>query len=1248
MKKQVLILVTLLLPLVASAYDLADDKGLFYNLKGDGTLEVVGLDTETTTADILSDVTIGGMEYRVTSIGERAFEGRSDLTYLSIPWSVTLIGEYAFVDCGSSITVNIADPESWCAMELGNEHSSPLSSAGKVLVHDIETTSIIIPEGVTSIGNFTFYQCRCITSLAIPSSVKSIGSSAFEDCTGLTALTLNEGLESIGGSAFEGCIGLKMLRIPSTVNTISINAFANCTGITDVYCYAENVPTTDENAFDGTPTENSALHVPTNSVGAYSESWPWSDFRETLAVVRKIIHVATAGTLPNLISDDEKYQIDELTLTGELNGTDFFFIRKMAGIVFSVQNNHYNGGVHYSGTDGVLTSLDISNAIIIQGGDAYMATDDTFDNPHTITEIDWSYYYTNDNTISYLMFYGTKLESIVLPNSVISIANNAFRCPLTSITIPNSVTNIGNGAFSRCNSLTSIIVQNGNNKYDSRNNCNAIIESNSNKLIAGCKSTSIPNSVTSIGEGAFSGCSGMISVSIPNSVISIGSSAFQNCSGLTSIEIPNSMTSIGSSAFSGCSSLTTVSIPNSVTSIESSIFSGCKGMTSVIIPNSVTSIGDYAFSGCSGLTSITIPNSLTSIGNSAFSNCSGLTSVIIPNSVTSIGSSTLYGCSGLKSITIPNSVTTIGSYTFGNCSGLTSITIPNSVTAIGRCAFYGCSNLTSIMIPNSVTNIDENAFSYTGWYNNQPDGILYLENCLIDYKGDKPSGELVIRDGTRLLANNVFSWCSDLKSVIIPNSVTTIGSGTFKGCSGLTSVNIPNSVTVIGWEVFSLCSNLTSITIPNSVTAIGSDAFYYCSGITSIKIPNSVTSMGRNPFIGTGWYKKQPDGELYLNNCLLGFKGNNGPKGNYGIKEGTRLVADNAFGYASDLTSVNIPNSVTSIGLNTFLETGWYKNQPDGILYIDNCLIGYKGEKPSGALAIKDGTRLLANQAFYNCSDLISISIPNSMTSIGVGALYGTGWYNDQPYGILYLDNCLLGYKGEGPIGSLTIRNGTRLLANDALSWCSVLTLIKSYNSVPPSCETSSFHINVRDNSIIMVPKGCSAIYKNANGWRDFKNIKEIVVGDVCLDGLLNKDDLKTLVDCIMKREPEDFDKSLADLNGDENVNAADVVKLVDILNVQDGLSNDWQLSFNSNQVVSSLSCTLNNNGNKSIQLTKCELYYNQSLVGYATFNVTLASGGSKTSSFDGLNYATKTGFNVIWHYTYNGENYTCRFDLTE
>lgn len=195
------------------------------------------------------------------------------------------------------------------------------------------------------------------------------------------------------------------------------------------------------------------------------------------------------------------------------------------------------------------------------------------------------------------------LTSITIPNSVISIDSYAFSdCTgLTSISIGNSVTTIKNDAFSYCSGLEYITVDAGNPVYDSRDNCNALIETSSNALIHGCKNTIIPNSVTTIDDMAFQSCIGLTSITIPNSVTAIGAYAFQSCSGLTSITIGNSVTTIGFMAFWGCTSLISITIPNSVTTIESNAFDHCSGLTSITIPNSVTTIGYGAFYSCSAL-----------------------------------------------------------------------------------------------------------------------------------------------------------------------------------------------------------------------------------------------------------------------------------------------------------------------------------------------------------------------------------------------------------------------------------------------------------------------------------------------------------------------------------------------------------------------------------------------------------------------------------------------------------------------
>ena len=221
------------------------------------------------------------------------------------------------------------------------------------------------------------------------------------------------------------------------------------------------------------------------------------------------------------------------------------------------------------------------------------------------------------------------LTTVTIPNSVTSIGNYAFSgcSTLTSVTIGNSVTLIGVSAFQNCTDLASIAVDEGNTNYDSRNNCNAIIETSTDQLIVGCKGTIIPNDVTSIGKYAFQYCSGLTSVVIPNSVTSIGDDAFQYCSGLTSVTIGKNVTTIGIGAFASCKNIISVTIPNGVTSIGGSAFFNCSSLTSVDIPNSVTSIYAGTFMNCSSLTTVVIPNSITFIGDVAFEYCSSLTDV---------------------------------------------------------------------------------------------------------------------------------------------------------------------------------------------------------------------------------------------------------------------------------------------------------------------------------------------------------------------------------------------------------------------------------------------------------------------------------------------------------------------------------------------------------------------------------------------------------------------------------------------
>ena len=1122
-------------------------------------------------------------------------------------------------------------------------------------------TSITIPNSVTSVGGWAFNGCSGLTSVTIGNSVTSIGVLAFNGCSGLTSVTIGNRVTSIGIAAFQNCSGLTSITIPNSVTSIGSYAFYNCSSLTSITSKIEEPFAINENVFSN---KNALLKVPAGTKSLYEATDGWKSFKNIVEAssLKRTIHVATAGTLPDLISEDEKYQIEELTLTGELNGTDFRLLRDMAG-------NNYLG----KKTNGKLKYLDMFNTKIVSGGLKYLDTKwISWENGGGSVDKD-DILYVESNVIPCKVFAGCSINTIIIPNTVETICDHAFwrsqlktivisnsvlsieggvfdGCKLQSLTIPSSVTSIETPILSWNNDLEIIKVDEKNSIYDSRDNCNAIIETQSNTLVAGCKKTKIPNSVTTIGScaflwcesltsitipnlvgaienQAFYGCNGLTSVTIPNSVTSIGGNAFQYCSGLTSVTIGSSVESITESHFSGCSGLTSITvesgnqyydsrnncnaiietasntlivgcksttIPNSVTSINKRAFYGCSGLTSVTIPNSVTSIGSYAFSSCRGLTSITIPNSVTSIARYAFNGCSGLSSInvesgnpnydsrnncnaiietasnrlivgckntTIPNSVKSIDVSAFEGCSGLTSVTIPNGVTSIDGSAFQNCGGLTSVTIPNGVKSIGSHAFSGCSSLTSITSEiEEPFAINENVFSNKNALLKVPAGTKSLYEATDGWKsfknivevsslkrtihvatagtlsslipadmkyqieeltlsgelngtdihfirdmaginmdnmkyGDsefmpglyaKTNGQLRVldlsdaiiveggRDYYRMLTSDVrmtfdyyqytkpneisdrmFDSCwkleeltlpssvtsissfvfgsaspihlnikslkvadgnpnyespGDCKAIIeketntlilgcsnskIPESVASIGYRAFYGCGDLTYITIPNSVTSIGERAFEYCRSLTSVTIPNSVTSIGELAFDDCRSLTSVTIGNSVSSIGGLAFYycsGLTSINVESGNQHYdsRNNCnaiietasntlIVGCK-------NTTIPNGVTSIGRYAFAYCYGLTSVTIPNSVTSIGNYAFNDCRGLKSViiPNSVTSIGSGT--FQNCNSLTSITIPNSVTSIGSSAFYGCISLTSVTIPNSVTSIGNGA----------------------------------------------------------------------------------------------------------------------------------------------------------------------------------------------------------------------------------------------------------------------
>ena len=667
-------------------------NGIYYSLDTDNkTAEVISNPNKYSgDVNIPESVTYNSKTYKVTSIGDRAFYGCSGLTSIVIPNTVTCIDDRAFSLCSGLTSVNI-------------------------------------PNGVISIGFCAFSFCTSLISVNIPNSVTSIGESAFDQCWDMISVTIGSGVVSIGADSFKSCRSLTSITIPESVNSIGEKAFSGCYNLTDVYCYAENVPSTDNSAFSNSDIESVTLHVPTGSINSYKATSPWSEFGTIVAIEVEntniqfdddnIKAICVANWDTNKDGELSKAEAAKVTSLGEVfksnkTITSFNELQYFTSLT-SIGANAFDG---CSG----LTSVTIGNGV---------------------------------TTIEYCAFGGCSgLTSVTIPESVKGIGNVAFSgCSgLTSVTIRGSVTSIGGWAFEGCSGLKKVIVP------DIAAWCGISFSYNGNPLsyahhLYSDEETEItdliiPNSVTRISSRAFEGCSGLTSVTIPNSVTSIEIQAFQACTGLTSVTIPNSVTSILNYAFDGCSGLISVTIPNSVTRIYKSAFADCANLTSIMVDagntkydsrNDCNAIIETATNTLiAGCKNTTIPNSVTSIGESAFEGHSGMTSITIPNSVTSIGDHAFSGCSGLTSITIPNSVTTIGESAFHNCSGLTSIFIGNGVTSIGYAAFRYCSDLTDVyclaeIVPN--TNLD--AFS------NSPiaSATLHVPASALDaYKATEP------------------------------------------------------------------------------------------------------------------------------------------------------------------------------------------------------------------------------------------------------------------------------------------------------------------------------------------------------------------------------------------------------------------------------------------------------------------------------------------------------------------------------
>ena len=1005
----------------------------------------------------------------VVSIGYTAFQ-HSGITSITIPASVTQIGDYTFE--GSNI-YNIVVEEGNPVFDSRDNCNAIIKTATNTLFWGGPNT--VIPASVTTIGSYSYRGCTELKSIDIPENVTTIEYGAFER-SGLTTLTIPATVTKPGFAICNGCASLTdiylyaktvpdehiIMEDPYAENiTLHVPASAleqyqeqwQYDGYKAIVAIDESVPgvlrysyNTSTMTATVTGLENkdaTEVVIPSNVMQNGQTYTVTAIYYYAFSNCNEL----TCVTMPSTITKIEYYafsgckRLESVSLSSGLKEIGFFAFMdcsnlKSISLPSGLEKIDFNAFQNCTSLQkvvipasvtnisfGVFTGCNNLSSIVVEEGNSVY---DSRNNCNAIIATEKNELIQGCQStvipngvisIGQNAFMGIdNLKTIQIPNTVQTLQNNCFRdCKgLTSINIPSSVKELNYSCFCGCSALVSITVDNANTVFDSRNNCNAIIETAKNELIKGCNNTKIPDGI-----------------------VTISSCAFEGCTELTSIGLPNGLVEIGNSAFFGCTNLETISFPSTLTTIKSSAFYGCSSLKSLVIPRSVQIIGDRAFYGCGALTSIVVEegnenydsrdncNAIISKRNNAL--VKGCDITVFPPDIRVIDDGAFKDCKGLQAVDIPEGVTSIGSRAFGGCINLVTAIIPPSVKSMDSyydgglfSLFDGCDNLKDVYVyteeqichydynlPTTLKNVtchvpSSKVEEYQGKYGNYVKAFVALEEIkpddgIISYyynekaktatvigilaDAEKPSflniPSAITKNGVEYAVTSIcYSGYEELTSVRIPSSVKTISDTSFGNAVNLQKIIIDdlyawcnidfgynNNVLRIAGHLYSdENTEIKELIIPEGVNSLKDYVFNGCKGITSVKIPGSVTSIGNSAF--------QDCSNLV----------------NVSISEGLLSINYYAFQGCTNLTTINIPSSVTTVNSFSFSNC---TSLPivNGIRYADTYLVEAV-EKSWSTYTIKSGTKFIGDEAFSNCSNLSSMFIPYGVKKIDSWMFY--------------------------------------------------------------------------------------------------------------------------------------------------------------------------------------------------------------------------------------------------------------------